>query len=101
MEQQTAVVRQRRIPPPTLGPVLIAARARAGYGVRQCARLAGISHPYLLRLESGERVPSRMVAELLADVLALEPDERAVLMAASVADVGRSHPQRSRRVVPA
>lgn len=94
-------VRVRRSPPPELGPMLAAARLRAGYRGRECARLAGIDHGYLIRLESGQRVPSRAVAEILAAVLLLDADEREVLMAAAVADVGRSNPQKATRATAA
>lgn len=89
-------IRTRRTPPAGLGTMLAEARTRRGYGLRQTARLAGIPHPHLWRLERGERVPSRSVAELLAQVLALDESERAELFAAAVVDGGRDAPGRRR-----
>jgi transcriptional regulator with XRE-family HTH domain len=86
--------RVRRVPPPGLGDMLNRARLRAGYRLREAERLLGVTHPYLLRLESGERVPSRAVALRLAELLAMDEDERAELLAAAVDDVGANHPLR-------
>ncbi len=85
----------RRIPPPELGPLLRAARLRAGLGLRETARRVEISHPYLLRLESGERCPSQAIADALAEVLDLPAAEAAILAGAAVSGAGRDHPWRS------
>jgi transcriptional regulator with XRE-family HTH domain len=77
-----------------MGPLLLAARHGAGLGLREAARLAGVSHSYLLRLETGQRVPSRTVAGLLAEVLGLDDADRARLLAAAVDDAGRDWPGR-------
>ena len=90
--EQRAVVRQRQIPPVTLGPMLGTARLRTGLRGRECARLAGIDHAYLIRLETGQRAPSRKVAEQLGAVIAFTAEERAELFAASLPDVGKDHP---------
>jgi len=82
MEQQG--VRQRRTPPATLGPMLGRARLRTGLRSAEAARLVGISRQYLVRLESGQRCPSVGVAEALAEVLRLDKEDRAELMAAAV-----------------
>lgn len=89
-------MRVRRVPPAGLGPMLRAARLRRGLGVRKAARQACIGHPYLLRLERGERVPSRVVAESLADALQLDPAERDFLLGIAVTDAGRGARQRAR-----
>ncbi|TKA11751.1 helix-turn-helix domain-containing protein [Actinacidiphila oryziradicis] len=89
-----AEIRMPRTPPPELGVMLGAARMRAGYRLREAARLAGIGHEYLLRLETGQRTPSRSVATVLADVLELDDAERAELLALALADAGRDHPDR-------
>ncbi len=68
------------------------ARLRAGYRLREAARLAGLNPSYLFKLESSQRVPSRTVAEILAEVLRLDEAERAQLFAAAVGDAGRDHP---------
>lgn len=84
--------RLRRTPPPGLGALINRGRLRAGLRGAECARIAGLSRAYLLQLELGRRVPSAYTAERLAQVLALTDGERAELMAAAAADVGRSHP---------
>ncbi|MCU1616872.1 MAG: family transcriptional regulator [Frankiales bacterium] len=89
-----AEIRMRRTPPAGLGPMLGAARMRAGYRLREAARRAGINHAYLLHLETGQRVPSMAVATSLAEMLDLDEAERAQLFAAAVDDAGRSHPGR-------
>lgn len=87
-------VRIRRTPPPELGPMLAGARMRRGLRLREAARLAGIGPDYLLRLESGQRVPSRSVAETLTTVLELDDAERTLLLAVALADAGRDAPGR-------
>jgi transcriptional regulator with XRE-family HTH domain len=87
-----AAARQRRIPPPELGPMIAAARMRTGFRGRECARLAGLNHAYLIQLESGARTPSRKVAEMLAAVLAFTAEERTELFEAALPDVGKDHP---------
>lgn len=88
-------IRQRRTPPAELGPMLRAARERAGLGLRQAARRAGLPPGYVVHLEGGSRCPSRTVAEQLAAVLGLDDDEQAQLHAAAVTDAGRDHPARA------
>jgi DNA-binding XRE family transcriptional regulator len=87
VEQQG--VRQRRTPPPELGPMLAAARVRAGYRGAEAARLVGVSRQYLVRLESGQRCPSVDVAARLVEVLGLTGAERAQLMAVAVVKADR------------
>ncbi|MGW3846888.1 helix-turn-helix transcriptional regulator [Streptomyces fagopyri] len=83
--------------PDGLGSLLRAARERAGLGLRQAGRLAGISGGYLANLEAGARCPSRSVAERLADLLLLDDEEREQLRAAAVTDAGRDSPWRAAR----
>jgi transcriptional regulator with XRE-family HTH domain len=89
MEVKALEGRERRLPPPALGPMLQQARARSGLGQRQASRLAGLSQGYLCHLEQGARTPSRAVAEVLADVLGLTPGERQQLYGVAVTDAGR------------
>lgn len=86
----------RQVPPADLGPMLKAARARAGLGLREAARQVGISSGYLADLEGGDRCPSVTVGKLLFQVLCLTDDEGRVLAASVVADRGRDHPLRRR-----
>lgn len=88
-------IRYRREAPPDLGPMLRAARERAGLRQSEAARLAGIGQPHLSHVEAGRRVPSATVARTLADVLRLEGDDRARLLAVAVDDAGRDHPERA------
>lgn len=90
-----ATIRHRRQAPPDLGPMLRAARERAGLRQSEAARLAGIGQPHMSHMEAGRRVPSATVARTLADVLHLEGDNRARLLAAAVDDAGRDHPGRA------
>lgn len=85
----SGTIRERRIPPAEVGPMIAAARLRAGYRGAQCARAVGISRAYLVMLESGQRSPSATVAQSLASALKLTDDERSCLIAASVAQVGK------------
>lgn len=88
-------IRMRRIPPAELGPMLRAARERAGLGLREAARRAGVSQGYLWLLEASRRAPSAAVAQVLAEVLTLTTEEREQLLAAAVNDAGRSNPARA------
>ena len=89
-----ALIRERRTPPEGLGAMLRAARERSGAGQRATARRAGVSQGHLWLLEAGQRVPSAAVADVLAEVLALTPEEREQLRTAAVDDAGRSNPAR-------
>lgn len=94
--ESKAALRIRRTPPAELGPMLRLARERAGIGLRNLARQAGINPGYVTHLEAGRRCPSVAVAQRLAELLPLADDERTQLYAASVDDAGRSHPGRRR-----
>jgi transcriptional regulator with XRE-family HTH domain len=87
---ETPRVRSRCSPPPGLGSTLNAARVRTGYGLREAARVLGISPGYLAHLEAGRRCPSRTVALVLVDGLRLDDDERSQVLAAAV-DGGRDY----------
>lgn len=89
------LVRYRREAPADVGPMLRAARERAGLKVTEAAFLAGVSRPQLSNCEAGRRLPSAVVARALADVLCLDDADRARLMAVAVDDAGRSHPERT------
>jgi transcriptional regulator with XRE-family HTH domain len=72
--------------------MLRTARERAGLGVREAARQAGLSPGYVAHLEAGDRCPSRTVAARLAAVLELDDEERAQLCAAAITDAGQRSP---------
>ncbi|MFF8954095.1 helix-turn-helix domain-containing protein [Streptomyces sp. NPDC014940] len=86
--------RVRRTIPADVGRLLQDARLRAGLRLREAAGVVGISHSYLVRLEACLRAPSRTVAVLLSDALALTPEERARLLEVAVTDAGRDWPGR-------
>jgi transcriptional regulator with XRE-family HTH domain len=86
--------RERRTMPPDVGRSLLDARLRAGLRLREAARIVGISHTHLFRLEACMRVPSRTVAWLLAEALGLTDAERARLLEVAVTDAGRDWPGR-------
>jgi DNA-binding XRE family transcriptional regulator len=50
-------------------------RQQRGIGTTQFAELIGCSTITLLKIEAGERRPSRQIAELLAEHLRVPPDE--------------------------
>ena len=85
----------RQVPPPELGPMLKAARARAALGLREAARQAGISSGYLADLERGDRCPSVPLTLELHRVLQFTDDEVRLLASAAVAGRGRAHPYRA------
>ena len=93
-DAQPYALRERRTPPLAVGVMLRAARERAGLGVRETGRRAGITHTHVIGLERGARCPSVVVAEVLAVVLDLDSVEQAQLASAAVDDAGRSHPRR-------
>ena len=74
--------------------MLAAARMRRGLRGKEAARLLGISADFLVDLQTGRRCPSVTIAEQLAEVLALEPEEREQLLAVAVDDAGRDNPWR-------
>jgi len=62
--------------PQTLGALLRAARLGAGLSIRQLARLAGINHSYLVKLETDQNDnPSAAHLQRLADVLELDASD--------------------------
>jgi transcriptional regulator with XRE-family HTH domain len=58
--------------PPEIGRELRAARNASTYTMREFAQAVGISKPYLILLETGQRAPSTAVAERLIYVLDLD-----------------------------
>ena len=70
----------RRCLPPDVGWSLAQARRRLGLSQRAAADRAGISRPFLTRLEAGQRAPSVAVATRLAFVLRLSDRDRGVLL---------------------
>ncbi|MFE9601968.1 helix-turn-helix domain-containing protein [Streptomyces hokutonensis] len=86
------MIRERRTPPEELGPMLQAARDRAGLPQSAVATAAGVRRAYVTKLEGSARCPSLAVAQALCAVLALDGDEEALLLSCAVDDAGHSHP---------
>jgi hypothetical protein len=57
---------------------------------RELARITGVSHSHLVLTGQGRRVPSKVVVELLAAALPLDPDVLDVLRDVTVIGHGRS-----------
>ncbi|WP_405994039.1 helix-turn-helix domain-containing protein [Streptomyces sp. NBC_00986] len=89
------MIRERRTPPDALGPMLHAARERAGLPQSAVATAAGVRRAYVTKLEDSARCPSLAVAQALCVVLALDDDEAALLLGCAVDDAGHNHPART------
>lgn len=72
------------------------AREERRMSVRGTARLAGVSPGYYSRVESGHRIPSTVVAALIAQVLELPDDMAEWLQEEALPGVGRDSPYRKR-----
>lgn len=81
----------RHLPPADFGPTLTAARNRAGLGLRQAARKAGVSPGYWCLLEQGKRSPSETTAEALIDALNATGRAARSIRDAAIPDVGRDY----------
>lgn len=84
--------RHRTIPPAEVGPILRAARQRAGLSLRGLARRAGVSFGYISELEHGVKACSRSVAEDLIAALGITGDDAARIRGSAVTDAGRDFP---------
>lgn len=63
-------------------------REQAGLSQSRLARIAGLDHTYLSRLENGQRIPTRRVVLKLAEALGVDPVKRdQLLVAAGLAPV--------------
>ena len=68
------------------------AKTRTGLSWRRLAALTGVSHPHLVLLSQGKRVPSTVTAERIIAVLPMSAGEQAALRDAAVVDRGKSRP---------
>ena len=64
---------------PRLGVLLEATRLSRGLSVRSAAKAAGISAPFLLRIEQGQRRPSAATAAEISRVYRPDEPTRALL----------------------
>lgn len=82
--------RRGRVPPSRANPPAVGRRRVAGLRRDELAGLAGISEPYLTRLEQGiDRHPSPQVLRALARALELDADASAYLLALADPDPAR------------
>jgi hypothetical protein len=79
---------------PVVARSIADAKTRTGLSWRRLATLTGVSHPHLVLLAQGKRVPSLVTAERIVDVLPMTAREQEALRDAAVSDRGKS---RSRR----
>lgn len=79
----------RTYPPPGFGPAITAARNKAGLGLREAARAAGIPPGYWCLLEHGERSPSVSVAEAVIRAVRADAVAAEAIRDAAVIGVGR------------
>ena len=73
METDTRWKPQRYLDPDLAGAVA-EAKKRTGLTWRQLARLTGVSHPHLVLISQGKRVPSDVTVEMMTDYLPIEAD---------------------------
>ena len=59
---------------PSLGEFIRAQRELSEMSMREFARVAGISNPYLSQIERGLRAPSEQVMQAIADTLKVSAD---------------------------
>ena len=69
------------------------AKNRTGMSWRHIARLTEVSHPYLVLLAQGRRVPSLHTADQIISVLPMTMEQAEALRAVAVADRGKSRPR--------
>lgn len=60
--------------PPSLGDFIRDQRELSAMSMREFARLAGISNPYLSQIERGLRAPSEQVMQAIANTLKVSAD---------------------------
>jgi cyanate lyase len=78
---------------PDVAQSIADAKARSGLSWRQVARLTGLSHPHLILLSQGRRVPSLYTANQIISALPMTLEQAEALRAVAVADRGKSRPR--------
>lgn len=76
--------------------VIRSARRQYGLTIARAAELAGCSAGMWSLLEQAKRRPSVVMAEVIADALALAGGERETVLGAGLPDVGRDSPYKRR-----
>jgi cyanate lyase len=88
---QSPITPQRHLDP-VIAESIAEAKTRSGLSWRHLARLSGVSHPHLVRLAQGRRVPSLYTANSIINVLRLTDEQAEALRAVAVPNRGRSRP---------
>ena len=78
---------------PEVARSIAEAKARTGLSWRRLAQLTGVSHPHLVLLAQGRRVPSLYTADQIISVLPMTLEQAEALRAVAVADRGKSRPR--------
>jgi transcriptional regulator with XRE-family HTH domain len=84
-------VRERAKKAATIGEFIREQREQAQVSVRQLARLAGVSNPYLSQIERGLRKPSAEILQQIAKGLAISADQ--LYMRAGILESRRGDPE--------
>jgi cyanate lyase len=74
VEETATRWKPRRHLPPRLAEVVRDAKLGTGMSWREIARRSGVSHPHLVLISQGRRVPSRQIAMRIIAVLNLDDD---------------------------
>ena len=69
---------------PDLAGAIAEAKRDSGLSWRRIATLTGVSHPHLVNLSKGIRVPTDVTLEAIADVLPIDPNALAELRQVAV-----------------
>ena len=77
---------------PEVARSIAEAKARTGLSWRRIAALTGVSHPHLVLLSQGRRVPSLYTADRIIDVLPMTLEQAEALRSASTPNRGKSRP---------
>jgi hypothetical protein len=83
----------RRHLDPEVAESIAEAKTRSGLSWRRLAALTGVSHPHLVLLAQGKRVPSTVTADQIISVLPMTLEQAEALRAVAVADRGKSRPR--------
>ena len=96
---ETSYLRQPPLAPlrhlnPGVARSIADAKTRTGLSWRRLAAITGVSHPHLVLLSQGKRVPSTVTTERIIAVFPMAPQEQEALRAVAIKDRGRSRPLR-------
>jgi ribosome-binding protein aMBF1 (putative translation factor) len=78
---------------PVVAQSIANAKTRTGLSWRRLSTLIGVSHPHLVLLAQGKRVPSLVTAERIISVLSMTLEQAEALRAVATEDRGKSRPK--------